>query len=217
MRTGLDPGSRLSRVGSAGLHRRAVRQGIPPREAASLLQAFQGGAGSPRGHQAHVHPARPGLSEAVSQLRATAAVYAGLGTDAGQPDGGRRIGSHHRGHRRSVPGIRQRLQLPSHRIGDEIRRVPHGVPRRAGRKFGQRQRQDPACAGRRRPAGLRGPDRQPALHRAAAALHRGHANQGDGGAGHRAAKHLRPDHRHPDGAVLRGAKAVASLPDHPWE
>ena len=41
-----------------------------------------------------------------------------------------------------------------------------------------------------------------AFHPAAPALHRGHAGQADGGAGHRAALHLRLDHRHDPGPRL---------------
>ncbi len=55
------------------------------------------------------------------------------------------------------------------------------------------------------------PRRDPALHPAAAALQRGHADQGPGKGGHRPAQHLRADHPDDPGSRLRRAEGAALL------
>ncbi len=77
-----------------------------------------------------------------------------------------------------------------HRPGRALRRLSRtlsGRPRRRGR----RGRRPPAPHGGRRARHPREDRRDPAFHRAAAALHRGDADQAHGGAGHRPALDLR--------------------------
>ena len=95
---------------------------------------------------------------------------------------------------------------------DEARPATPGTERRSRRGRGA----EPAAAGEGQVLDCRGFDARAALHPAAAALHRGHAGQGAGGAGHRPPQHLRGHPRRDPEPGLRGEGRRGSSSPRSW-
>ena len=106
--------------------------------------------------------------------------------------------------------VGQCFPVPGDGIGAEVPGVPRGVHGRAGRFRRWRGRRAAGVGGRGR-SGQPGTESEPAFHAATAEVHRGHPDQGDGRQGHRAAQHLRADHRDTGGARIRGARAAEAV------
>ncbi len=143
--------------------------------------------GGPRGDPTDVLRARSRGAGADAAPRRGAPVSADLAARPGEPDG--REGA------RDDDGRARRRALRAARLGDQdpVRRLRRGLHGGARRGRGGGREVAPAARRGRSDDSRRGhPD--PALHRAAAAVHRGVPRQGPRGARHRAAVDLRGDH-----------------------
>ena len=131
-----------------------------------------------------------------------------------QPDGVGAVRRHHRRHRAQPAGqgdaIRFRANGSRLKFPGFLEPVHRGPRRHAGRGRGA---QAAARADAGRAAGPAPAAARAALHRAAAALHRGDAGEGAGGARHRPPVHLRADPVDDPGPRLRRAHREAPPPD----
>jgi hypothetical protein len=154
----------------------------------------------PTSRAAHRHGPPAAERLALSGARAGAALRAHLEAHDREPDGIGRAGAHHRRHRGD--GGSAQARSSRHRPGDQVRRLPHPLPRGPGRSRSDSERRrrrgrrrQPAPADHAGGRSARSPPHRldPALHGAAAALLRGEPREAHGGTRHRPPLHLRLD------------------------
>ena len=171
-------------------HRRALRRAVHDAQGPGLQDEVQGRPGGARVDPPDQLPARPGFAGRLAQAGRAAPVPAHLAARARLADGAQGARDH--------DDRAGRRRLRAARLGDQGRcstASPGSTPRAATTRRPTTTRRPARCprsprATARRVA-RRHPD--PALHRAAAALHGGDADQGARGARHRPAVDLRRD------------------------
>ena len=184
-----------------GLHPRRVRRRVQ-RRTAPLPHQRAGGAGGPRGHQAHEHGAHAGQPRALPRPADARALPSHLVAHARQPDDRRATRQDQR-----VPRLHLRrggARLARQRLHRHLPRLPAGVWRPRARQPAARPARGPAHSRsrrrgirrrRRRPGRGRGA-RAPARDLAAGPVYRGVAGAQARGGGHRSAVHVRLDRDH---------------------
>ncbi len=204
---GLDHAQRQGAERVGARHPRDVRRRVL-HGAAPVPDAREERAGGPRGDPPHRLPDGAEGPGAVSRRRRTARLRTRLEAHDGVADA-RRAGAEDDGRDHRARAVRRTVRVHGVRQGDRVRRVPPRLrrgqrrPRRrtggpgidpAGREAGRSRGVRRGGGSGRAVAG--GPRREGPRNAAARALHRGGAHQGTGAGGHRAAVHLRADHRH---------------------
>ena len=165
-------------------HRRSLRQRLHDAQGPPVQDEDPQRPGGPRGRAADVLPARPrGDGQGPGPGRGPP-LSADLAARPGQPDEGEGARDDDR------RAVGRRLRPAGERHEDRVRRLQPGLHRRPGR-FGRGGRAGPPATrpGRRHGRGRGRSD--PALHGAAAALHRGDPDQGARGARDRPSVDLR--------------------------
>ena len=194
------------------------------RQAQRLPDQVEERAGSARSRAPDLGAAHAGAGRALPQRRRAPPVRTGLEARRRLADG-----AGHAQHRQRRPRRRQRAQLPRQRHHRGRSGLPRRLRGRQGHQGRGRRGRRPQAAGDedRRPRAARPHPHRPALHPAAAALHRSVAGQDAGGIRHRPSFHLRLDH--PDAAVPQVrrdgrprfrpsdvGRAVSQLPQRPF-
>ena len=200
-RRALGPGARRGARGD----RRAVRPRVRRREGPPLPDDVAQRPGGPRGDPAHVVRARAGGARGLARARRGAPLPPDLAARPGEPDDREAAGDD--------DGRPRGRRLRPARIGDAhaLRRLQpglHGGPRRG--RGGSRA--DASRPGRGRPDDRRGGRAHPALHGAAAALHRGVAREGARGARRGPPVHVRGDALDDRRPRLRHDPGATALP-----
>ena len=179
-----------------------------PSAPAQIHRQGQERARSARGDPSDRHDEAPARRRPSSRARAGEALRTDLDAHHRLPDGERGARAHDGRH--SGRGRRAQARISRDRPGCALCRFPRSLPGGPGRRGG-RGIEPSAGDAPRREARQGAHRRDPAFHRAAAPLHRGDADQADGGARHRPPLDLRLDHRGAQGSRLRAAREEAAV------